>query len=123
VNELLAITLEAAVPLRIHEIRGWSTEERIARARECAPVLASHGDDLQFGGKRTQEAFAALVTGLACLAYQPGGVRFMGRTWCAAPAEYVVDGRALCGPCATLHGGRVSPEPVDGDGSTSCAGR
>lgn len=93
--ELLAITLEAAVPLRILEVRGWTVDRRLEACRECAPVLASHGDDLQFGGKHTQAAFAALVTGLACMAYQPGGVRFMGRTWVAGEMPWEVEHGAV----------------------------
>jgi hypothetical protein len=80
-TDLLNVSLEVAVALRIDEIRGWTVEERVRAARECAGAVASHGDDLQYGGKHTAEAFNKLALGLACLAYQPGGVTFMGAHW------------------------------------------
>jgi hypothetical protein len=78
--DLMRTSLAAAVPLWIAEVSGWSTERRLATARECADVVASKGDVLQFGGKRGEaaEAFNALARGLACCAYQPGGITFMG---------------------------------------------
>lgn len=79
--ELLSIALEAAVPLRILEMRDWPAERRILAARECADVIASHGDDLQYGGKHTADAFNKLAIGLAVMAYQPGGVTFSGSHW------------------------------------------
>jgi hypothetical protein len=80
-SDLLSISLEAAVPLRILEMRDWTVERRMQTARECADVIASHGDDLQYGGKHTADAFNKLALGLACLAYAPGGVRFHGMHW------------------------------------------
>jgi hypothetical protein len=77
-RELLSISLSAAVPLRIHELtqKPWSEVE--ALARESAQVVAEKGDVLQFKGKGTAEAFNALATGLAALAFAPGGVTFLG---------------------------------------------
>jgi hypothetical protein len=80
-QELLTASLEVAVPLRIFEIRDWTLKKRMEVARHCAEVVASHGDDLQFGGKHTADAFNKLALGLAVMAYQPGGVTFMGRHW------------------------------------------
>lgn len=78
--DLLRVALQAAVPLWVQEVQSWSTESRLAVARECADVVASKGDVLQFGGKRGEAAaaFNALARGLACCAYQPGGVTFLG---------------------------------------------
>jgi len=80
-EDLLTISLEVAVAIYIDEMRNWTPEERIEAARGCVEVVASHGDDLQYGGKFAADAFAKLACGLACLAYQPGGVTFMGTHW------------------------------------------
>lgn len=80
-NDTLRIALQAAVPLRILEMREWPMDRVVATARECAPVIASHGDDLQYGGKHTADAFNKLAQGLACMAYVPGGVTFLGDHW------------------------------------------
>lgn len=75
--------LELAVPLWIDRIRqeAWSEEHRLGRAKVCAQVVAEKGDVLQFGSKTKGEAanvFNRLAEGLACAAYQPGGVKFAG---------------------------------------------
>lgn len=39
------------------------------------------------------------------------------------PAEYIVDGRNLCGPCSQIAmtlGTTTSPDQVEGDGTTPC---
>lgn len=77
-GELLRISLQAAVPLWIADMRDWEPERRVRAARDCAPTVAAHGDDLQFGGKHAAEAFNKLALGLACCAYQPGGITFLG---------------------------------------------
>jgi hypothetical protein len=76
--------LALAVPLRIEELRLTSFEERAALARAAAQEIAEHGDNVLFSGPRrgdSEKAFAALVTGLAVGAHQPGGVRFAGLHW------------------------------------------
>ena len=81
---LLRIALEAAVPLWIHRHEDTPVEARIARARECADIVAEHGDDIQFRGAKkgeTAAAFNALAEGLALAAYQPGGVDFADDHW------------------------------------------
>jgi hypothetical protein len=83
-GSLLLISLEVAVPIRIEEIRGWTAEQRMEHGRGLATVIASHGDDLQYGGKHCVDAFVALANALACLAYAPGGVTFSGLTFRAA---------------------------------------
>lgn len=75
---LLPIALAAAVPLHIAEIRDWTPEQRAERAHDVAPLIASHGDDLLFGGPRCAETFNALALGMACLAFAPGGVKLFG---------------------------------------------
>lgn len=103
VPDVLAFTLELAVPLRIIELRGARGEERYRLAREAADVIAAHGDDILFRSPRrggTARATAALITGLACAAFQPGGVRFGPLAWCAAhPGHRWADNELLCGAC------------------------
>lgn len=70
--------LAVSVPLRIAEIAGWTTEARLARAREAGQHIGCHGDVLQFRSKGSAAAFNELTTGLACAAYQPGGIDFAG---------------------------------------------
>lgn len=85
-NVNLRVLLELAVPLHIHEIRHWSTQNWIHQAQHCADEVASKGDILQFRSKtkgETAKAFNSLAQGLAILAYQPGGVTFAGLHWCA----------------------------------------
>lgn len=80
--------LQAAVPLRIAELRAETDEHRVGIARESAELVASHGDDLLFGGPRrgdTARVFNAIALGLAVCAYQPGGVDFAGSHWCVDP--------------------------------------
>jgi hypothetical protein len=80
-EDLLRTTLQAAVPLWMHSVRTWSFERRGHEAAKCADVIAAHGDDLMFGGKHTSETFNKLALGIACAAYQPGGITFMGDHW------------------------------------------
>ena len=80
-QDVLRTTLQLAVPMWIHEMRPWSIDQRLSMARECAEVVASHGDDLQYGGKHCADTFNKLACGLACLAHQPGGVKFLGYHW------------------------------------------
>jgi hypothetical protein len=80
-NDTLRIALQAAVPLHIHKIREWTFKQRGDAAAECSQVIAEHGDDLMYGGKHCVDAFNKLALGLACSAYQPGGVTFLGDHW------------------------------------------
>jgi hypothetical protein len=79
-SALIEITLSAAVPLWIEELKRKPIRHVLARAQACAQVVAEKGDVLQFRGKRGESAaaFNGLAEGLACLAFAPGGVRFMG---------------------------------------------
>lgn len=82
---LLLSTLAVAVPMHIARMRDWSTERRAAAAQVDADVIASHGDDLLFGGRHTAAAFNSLARALALLADRPGGVGFAGQHWCTHP--------------------------------------
>lgn len=82
--ELLSTCLECAVPIAIMELQRlpWPEVERLAR--EYGAVIAERGDVIQFRSKGTAEAFAALARGVACLAFGPGGITFMGSHYEAA---------------------------------------
>lgn len=59
----LAIALSAAVPLRIVELksRGGPQESDWHAVRDFAPMLASKGDTLQYGGKGDSEGAGELL--------------------------------------------------------------
>lgn len=84
---LLATALQVAVPLRIHELRDWPADARVALARLQADQTAAHGDDLQFGGKHCVTTFNSLAVALAAAAYQPGGVTLFGCRWDATDPD------------------------------------
>lgn len=93
-TEILRASLEASVPIAIHDLRYHSWEELQRLATESSTAIASHGDDLQFGGKKCASTFAALARGLAALAYVPGGATFLGIHWCAVhPDAHSRDGQ------------------------------
>ena len=79
----LAISLAAAVPMHAAELRRqpWCIVEGTARA--AASEVAEKGDVILFQARKSQgktaKAFNALARGLACLAFLPGGVQFLGR--------------------------------------------
>lgn len=83
-ESLLRISLQAAVPLWILRLREQPIEDVVARAHELADVIASKGDVIQFKSRvkgETSHAFNALAEGLACCAFAPGGVTFLGDHW------------------------------------------
>lgn len=80
-TELLKLTLQAAVPLWVERLQHKSIAEILERARVCGEVVAEKGDIIQFKSKKkgaTADAFNHLAEGLACLAFAPGGVTFLG---------------------------------------------
>ena len=89
-NDLLSISLSAAVPLWIEKLRPLDPGQRIARASGLADIIAEHGDIILYrGGKKgdSAKAFNALAEGLAIGAFQPGGVTAFGQHWCVNHAE------------------------------------
>ncbi|MFF5265371.1 hypothetical protein ACFY4C_41355 [Actinomadura viridis] len=80
--EVLTTMLQTAVPLNIFQMQSWTADQRCETGRAQASTIGSHGDDLLYGGKHCAESFNALAKGLAALAYQPGGVTFLGLHWC-----------------------------------------
>lgn len=84
-RERLADWLLMMIPMFIAEQRDASDEE-IERARvEALEQIASHGDDLQFGGKHRSSSRTGLAKGFAVLARAEGGVSALGVHACTAP--------------------------------------
>lgn len=81
--------LELAVPIAIQEVIPWGPDRRIAYCQAHAQDIASRSDVLMFGGKRGEagKLFGILARCLACLAFQPGGVRFAGAHWAVDPVQ------------------------------------
>ena len=79
-RDLLALALEAAIPLHVAELERLPEDTRIRIARHAGEVLACHGDVLQFRSpakrkrkagsesKSTAEVFNTLARGLAAAA-------------------------------------------------------
>lgn len=84
-RELLTATLQVAVPLAIREMKDWDDDIRMGYARGWGQYIAEHGDIILYrSGKKGEsaKAFAVLARGLGALAYQPGGVTFLGEHFC-----------------------------------------
>jgi len=107
------MSLELAVPLRIEELRSLSENERLSLAAQASEEIASHGDMILHLGTRAGETAAAfnwLVTGLACAAFAPGGVRFRQLGWCAAHPHSRAGRRdGICSACLAAE--TEPPEP------------
>ena len=81
---LLTTTLQAAVPLEISRMRGWSPEELEAARAELRDLIHVGADAMQFGGSGAGVALARWAQALALLAVTAeGGVDFAGLHWCA----------------------------------------
>lgn len=79
-DEHLITALQTAVPLHIEQLRHLDPDQL---ARQQAVTVATHGDDLQFGGRHCKDAFNALARGLAAAALTAwGGVTVAGAHWC-----------------------------------------
>lgn len=88
IDDLIRLTLSAAVPMHVHEIRGHTADWLLQESQRCADVIAGKGDVLQYGGKGCADAFNALARGLACAALvAEGGVTWQGMHWCAEQGE------------------------------------
>lgn len=98
-HDTLAISLEAAVPLHLMEVRELPFEARHKLAMEASDAIASRGDVLMYGGKKgaAAEVFNQLARGLAVLACQPGGVTFAGMHWCIDHDECMAAAKAAAG--------------------------
>ncbi|MFE9428985.1 hypothetical protein ACFYNO_39250 [Kitasatospora sp. NPDC006697] len=93
-RERLADWLLFMVPMFISEQRN-ATAEEIDRARSDAlEQIASHGDDLQFGGRHQGSSRTALAKAFAVLARAEGGVTALGVHACTAPHPFCPGERA-----------------------------
>jgi hypothetical protein len=98
------LLLHVAVPVAIQDtVRYLAEDRRLALAAECGQYIAEHGDDLMFRGRKgaAAKAFTMLAHGLACAAFQPGGIDFAGMHFCADH-----------GACTGADGGPPQPAPV-----------
>lgn len=80
-GQLLRMSLEAAVPFLIEDLKRLPWEEVSRLAHESAQVVAEKGDILLYGGSKkgeTARAFNALARGVAALSFVPGGVTVFG---------------------------------------------
>ncbi|WP_063044971.1 hypothetical protein [Nocardia pseudovaccinii] len=87
-----ANALIALIPMWIVEVRAWSDEKIQREASAAAEVIGSHGDDLQYGGKKRGPALNAVAKAFALLARAEGGITGLGVHACLAahdlcPAE------------------------------------
>jgi len=82
---ILDLSLEAAVPIRMMIAARLDPDTRAARLADPGIVdaITAHGDDLLYGGKDCAPSFNRLAEALALMAFQPGGVTFHGRHYCA----------------------------------------
>lgn len=103
INAAVTIMLSALVPLRMWELidapagalRAHLEQMRCSghpSSEPCwgaATIIASHGDDLQFGGRHRPDARRALVDGLAVGALLADGGVFASQLghWCAREHE------------------------------------
>lgn len=95
----LTITLELAVPLWIAELAAMDETDRERHiwwwTQTAADRIAGCGDRLQYGDPKRRKSeraevatdFNYLASGLAALAWQPGGVTFAGRHWCVPVSQ------------------------------------
>ena len=95
-HPVLEAMLPVAVLTALDDVARLADDERVRLAAEFADAIASHGDDLMFGGKHCAPTFAALARGLAVLAHQPGGVSFAGLHWCVGSGHHGTREQAPC---------------------------
>jgi hypothetical protein len=120
-EDILATSLELAVPLRVAELAAMTPHGRERTMREwaqaSADAVAHRGDSLLFATKPhkgeggTADTFNHLARGLAAAAYLPGGVTFLGRLWEAVvPTGTMVQ---LLGPAPLLMSLPASVAPIE----------
>ncbi|WP_433635465.1 hypothetical protein [Nocardia sp. CA-120079] len=81
----LTTSLLALVPKWIATTRHWTDEQLQRAAPAAAQTIASHGDDLQYGGTKRGQALNAVAKALAILAHTEGGVTALGIHACQQP--------------------------------------
>jgi len=79
---LLETTLDAAVPLWIHQFRDLPEEERMEMIGEISPGFAERMEYLIHKKEgETADAFNDLARAIALMSFLPGGVTCFGRHW------------------------------------------
>lgn len=78
----LVALLTARLPEELERLAAMPWNERYWAAHKALPALMQHADALQYADDG-DDAAASLVTIVAVLALQPGGVDAFGRHWCA----------------------------------------
>lgn len=87
-NHSLPLMLPGLVEIAILIVSDWTPDRRIEYARGRAQSIAEKSDVLMFGSKKNGEAgqlIAELAKVVACLSFQPGGVKLFGHHWQAEP--------------------------------------
>ena len=84
-SALLADWLLFMVPMFIAELRHATDGEIEQASADALEQIASHGDDLQYGGRHQGSSRTALAKALAILARAEGGVTVLGVHACIAP--------------------------------------
>ncbi|MEU7980502.1 hypothetical protein AB0B63_18460 [Micromonospora sp. NPDC049081] len=117
--------LDMMVPFEIIAQSRLHPEQRAQQARtgyltvlDCGPT--GRGKEqysgfaaLMYGGSTYESERRAFTTALAAMAYQPGGVTWMGRHWCVDHAE-CVDADRRAAELPPLHERDPEPEPSSG---------
>lgn len=83
-KDILLETLTGAIPLWADRLRKRSWDYIQDRAQQCEQYIADHEDEILHRAckeGRIAGSFNRLAEGLACMSFQPGGVRFMGEHW------------------------------------------
>ena len=84
-DNLLAMSLSAAVPLRMMAMaaKGGPDAEDMKKAQKAGALLGEKGDKLLFGGKdgEAAELFNLLAHSICVLSFCPGGVTTFGQTF------------------------------------------
>ena len=112
VKFLLALSLQAAVPLLLDELAHVPDRALTIRtwAEQAADEVGSRGDILQWRSSKrgeTASVFNHLARGMAALATAPGGVRFLGLIFCSrhSPGGRAAGEDYLCPRCNDDPGG------------------
>lgn len=87
-NHPLPTMLPFLVEMAILDVREWTPEQRIGYARARAQTFAEKSDTLMFASKTKGEAgqlAGELAKVIACLSFQPGGVKLFGCYWQSEP--------------------------------------
>ncbi len=80
-NPLFTLMIDMAIMVAIEDMRRRGEDYRLAFCHDAVDVIASAGDTVEEARKtkgETAAVFSVIARAVAALAYQPGGVRFLG---------------------------------------------